>query len=447
MTKVFINKLPEKHLMSKKRRAWIITASMGYGHQRAAFPLREYAQERVISVNSDDIISDKEQRIWNHLQRMYEGVSHFSSSPLIGDIIFSCYDSFQKIRPLYPFRDLSFPNLGALYMNHLLKKGICQSLISYTKQEMECNIALKSCKTDLPFVTTFYLPAIAANRSGIPNIFCIVTDTDVNRVWVPMNPATSTITYLVPTAKTAKRLKEYGIADNFIHITGFPLPKSLIGTRNEILQKDLSHRLRNLDPKQKYEQIIKEQKGIFFKGKQNHPLTLTYMVGGAGAQIFLLRRILYSLRDAISKKVIRMKVCCGTHVDIADELQKLAKELGLKLGSHFQIQISTSLETYFETFTNILHETDILVTKPSELSFYAALGIPILCTPPLGAHEEYNLRWLEQIGCGMRMDDPETINEWLFDWLNQGVFAKASMDGYLFAEHRGTYNIEKIVFD
>ena len=35
----------------------------------------------------------------------------------------------------------------------------------------------------------------------------------------------------------------------------------------------------------------------------------------------------------------------------------------------------------------------MLWTKPSEMTFYAALGIPLILAPPLGAHERYNRRW------------------------------------------------------
>ena len=37
---------------------------------------------------------------------------------------------------------------------------------------------------------------------------------------------------------------------------------------------------------------------------------------------------------------------------------------------------------YFAAFNALLAETDILYTKPSELSFFAALEIPLGCAPP-----------------------------------------------------------------
>ena len=42
---------------------------------------------------------------------------------------------------------------------------------------------------------------------------------------------------------------------------------------------------------------------------------------------------------------------------------------------------------YFRQFNELLHDTDILWTKPSEMSFYCGLGLPIIIAPPIGPHE------------------------------------------------------------
>ncbi len=42
----------------------------------------------------------------------------------------------------------------------------------------------------------------------------------------------------------------------------------------------------------------------------------------------------------------------------------------------------STLEEYFAAFTQCMRTTDILWTKPSELSFYCGLGIPIIMAPP-----------------------------------------------------------------
>ena len=102
-------------------------------------------------------------------------------------------------------------------------------------------------------------------------------------------------------------------------------------------------------------------------------------------------------------------------------------------------------KTCFESTNNALRTTDILWTKPSEMSFYSALGLPIIIAPPIGAHEKQNKKWLEQMGSGFVQEDPEYVDEWLFNWLSDGRLADAAMQGFLDAPLTGTYNIEKVL--
>ena len=82
-------------------------------------------------------------------------------------------------------------------------------------------------------------------------------------------------------------------------------------------------------------------------------------------------------------------------------------------------------------FNFALHNTDILWTKPSELSFYCALGIPIIMTPAIGPQEKCNHRWLREIGAGIKQQNPEYTNQWLLDLLNKGRLAEAAWNGFL----------------
>jgi len=92
-----------------------------------------------------------------------------------------------------------------------------------------------------------------------------------------------------------------------------------------------------------------------------------------------------------------------------------------------------------------LRKTDILWTKPSELSFYSALGIPIIAAPPLGSQERANLRWLLKSGYGTFQENPKYTREWLFDWLEKGYLAEAAFEAFLEGEREGTFEIERII--
>jgi hypothetical protein len=87
----------------------------------------------------------------------------------------------------------------------------------------------------------------------------------------------------------------------------------------------------------------------------------------------------------------------------------------------------------------------MLMTKPSELSFYAGLGIPIIIQPSIGSQEDFNRRWLMHIGAGMLQENPKYTQEWIFDMLGGGDLAEVAMQGFVEIEKLGTYHIEKIV--
>ena len=162
--------------MAKKHKAWIISADMGYGHQRAAYPLKDIAYERIINSNSDKIVTPHERIKWLRFRVIYEGLSRMWAFPVIGELLWKLYDSLQSISPYYPFRDLSKPNFGSFYMHGLIKKGFLNSVIDYTRSKK------------IPIVSTFFAPALAAAHENIKDVYCVVTDTDINRVWVSEYP-------------------------------------------------------------------------------------------------------------------------------------------------------------------------------------------------------------------------------------------------------------------
>ena len=102
---------------------------------------------------------------------------------------------------------------------------------------------------------------------------------------------------------------------------------------------------------------------------------------------------------------------------------------------------------YFNNFNQALRTTDILMTKPSELSFYAGLGIPIIIEPSIGSQEDFNRRWLLHMGVALLQENPKYIDQWLFDLLDAGDFAEMAMQGFVEVEKLGTYRIEKIIAD
>jgi UDP-N-acetylglucosamine:LPS N-acetylglucosamine transferase len=118
---------------------------------------------------------------------------------------------------------------------------------------------------------------------------------------------------------------------------------------------------------------------------------------------------------------------------------------GLELDGWVHLLWGNTVQDYFEVFNDALRETDILWTKPSELSFYAGLGIPIIIAPTIGSQEDYNKRWLLHIGAGRVQENPKYTDQWLADLLNGGTLAESAMEGFMEIDKMGTYNIEKIL--
>ena len=416
------------------QKAWIITVNMGYGHQRAAYPLRHIAYKRVIAANADQMVNPEERKRWLRLQAFYESVSRICDIPLIGPILWSWYDRFQRIASLYPFRDQSKPTFGVWYLDRMLKKGFGMSVIENAR------------KQDIPIVSTFFVPPIAASYAGLKKVFSIVTDVDINRIWVARNPRKSPITYLAPSYEAKMRLLQYGVPPEKIIVTGFPLPQENLDN----LQIDLNFRLGRLDPMrvflQRYGYTVLNIIGAPIQSVD--PVTITYAVGGAGAQKGVAEHILRSLAQTIRDGIYRINLIAGTRAEVKTFFEAIIKKLDLQatLGVGIRIQYAADIQVYFKEFNTILRRTDILWTKPSELVFYAGLGLPLIMTKPLGAHEESNRDWIRNMGAGYPMEDPRYTREWLRHWIDTGMLAEAAFDAFTKAPRYGTENVKRVIF-
>ncbi|OGZ17735.1 MAG: hypothetical protein A2V72_02750 [Candidatus Nealsonbacteria bacterium RBG_13_37_56] len=429
-----------KKKVKKSKKAWVVTVNMGYGHQRTAYPLRKLAfNDEIINANDYEGISKSDKKLWESSRRFYEFISRFKRTSLIGELAFSIFDKFQKIPAFYPRRDLSNPTLSLKRMFILIKKGWGKDLILKLKNE------------HLPLITTFFVPAFMAEVFDYPGeIYCVVCDADISRVWVPLSPQKSRIKYFAPDDWVANRLGLYGVRKENIFMTGFPLPSENIGTRRmEVLKHDLSHRLLNLDPKKEYfknyKTLVKNHLGRLPK-KSNHILTVMFTVGGAGAQKDIGIKIIKSLNREIKEKKIKVILAAGIRPEIKEYFEENIKKLGLLGNKNIEIVFASEINDYFEKFNQKLRVTDVLWTKPSELSFYTGLGLPIIIAPPVGSQEDFNKKWLLAIGSATAQEDPAYVNQWFFDYLNSGRLAEAAMQGFIEAEKKGVYNIQRVIF-
>ena len=138
----------------------------------------------------------------------------------------------------------------------------------------------------------------------------------------------------------------------------------------------------------------------------------------------------------------------GTRLDVASYFKQELSAMGCDCQGRSGIKVIYGLDkrAYFAAFNQELHDTDIIWTKPSEMSFYTALGLPIIIAPPVGAHEKFNQEWLEHIGSGFLQEDPRYVDQWLFYVLESGRYAEAAWHGFMNAPGLGTYKIEDALF-
>ncbi|MCA9391323.1 MAG: hypothetical protein KC582_03645 [Candidatus Magasanikbacteria bacterium] len=425
-----------KHLST---RPWILSVNMGYGHERAAYGLKELAHEDIVTANSYPGMPQSDKKLWNRTRRIYERVSRLKSLPIIGKYIFATMDAFQRIDPFYPRRDLSEPTLQLREVYRQIRnEKLCKHLIE------------KLSKDPRPLISTFFLPAYAAEEFDYPgDIYIVCCDADIARAWAPLDPRKSRIKYFAPTGRVVERLQLYGVPRERIILTGFPLPPSLIHDLEATqLREDLFGRLERLDPKGVFHRFNeRDMEDIFHDQKHphniDHPFTITYSVGGAGAQQETLIGLLTALKRPLLEGKVRLAVEAGTHRKLAKEIEEEVSRLDLTqaIDKTLFIFSHTTRAAYFEGFAKRLRNSDVLWTKPSELSFYTGLGLPIIMNEPLGSQEHFNRHWLESIGSGARAEETAYAWEWLQDWRNNGYLATMAWRGFNVAPTHGTFRI------
>jgi hypothetical protein len=414
----------------------IASIEMGYGHMRAAHSLAQALDLPVMQVDQPPDADDEEQRLWRSLRRLYEVASRTSQLPLIGAPLRSLLDAFTAIAPLHPYRDLSAATLPVRSLDRLIRKGLGKGLVA----------RLRSAGS--PLLTTFFAPAIIADLHHCEPVYCVVTDVDIHRIWVPRRPERARLWYLTPSRRALKRLRAYGVARERIELTGFPLPLELLGGRDlPVLRRNLAARLVRLDRKRVFRGQMRNELQYFLGGlpaaEEGRPPLATFAVGGAGAQAELARELLASLRPLLLDGRLRLCLAAGVRLEIAERFRQWIGEAGLAgLGDGtVSILAEPNLEAYFARFNELLGETDILWTKPSELTFYAALGLPLVLTRPLGMHERYNLRWAIENGAALAQRDPRYAGYWIKEWLAEGTLAAAAWSGFTRLPKFGTYQI------
>jgi len=378
--------------MLKIKNPYIISVDMGYGHQRAADNLSHIFNQPVIVANNYSGIPARDKKMWEEMVWGYNLISRFKQVPILGSMAFSIFDHFRGIAKFEPGVDLSAPTWQTKKIHSFIKKGLCQALIEKLKQQKR------------PLISTFYIPVMAGIYYNYPGeIYCQLCDSDVSRVWAGIDPKKSRVKFLAPTKRTKERLKLYGVKDNNIFLTGFPLP--------DLTDDYIYNRLDRLDLNNK-----------------SACLSIMFAVGGAGVQKEIGGQILKSLRQKIKQGKVKLIFSAGVCSEVNKYFKKQIKISGLKKG--VEIIFHPKIKHYFDDFNQALKTIDVLWTKPSELSFYSGLGLPIIMSPPIGSQEKFNRQWLLKNGFGIDQKSLQKVDQWLFDLLNSKALYRAGYKGF-----------------
>lgn len=260
------------------------------------------------------------------------------------------------------------------WLERLARSGVGNGLVAHLRA------------TGATLLTTFYAPAVIADLAGAERIVCVVTDADLNRVWVPSNPRASRIHYAAPSERAGQRLRAYGVPPERIHLTGFPLPGELLGGADLARRRRrLAARLVRLDPAGAFRAQLRGELahllGPLPEGVAGEPPLVTFAVGGAGAQAGMARALLNSLSAPVLAGTIRLALVAGVRAEVAVVFRAWAEDAGLA----------------------------------------------------------------GQLGAGLKQDDPRHAAEWLREWLDDGTLAAAAWSGYVRLPKFGTPRIVGLV--
>jgi hypothetical protein len=133
----------------------------------------------------------------------------------------------------------------------------------------------------------------------------------------------------------------------------------------------------------------------------------------------------------------------GVHRGVAEAFRRWAAREGLdpRPGSGLEILVAEDFPSYERSFNAALAGTDVLWTKPSELVFFAALGLPLLLAPTLGFHERRNRRLARRGGFALDGRRPAGVPARLAAALRDGSLAEAAWRGFRRLPARGTWRI------
>ena len=260
--------------------------------------------------------------------------------------------------------------------------------------------------------------------------FLLICDTDFHRVWAPLHAGNNNLNYFVPIGKSADRLVSYGIQKGKIFVTGFPLPEANTGGENlKMVEYDFNVRKTRL------------------RSDSTSPFTIMFPFSGAGVYSNVLADLVKSILDELREGKLRLIVSCGDNEHALKSAENLFINYGIEELDYAEISFDNDLFAAFDKFNSALKSTDVIITKPSEMVFYAALGIPLLFLAPIGAHEAANRNYLIENNCAVDMVELSDFVSWLEKSRYDGTLLELAENGFNKLPKNGSATIDELAGD
>ncbi len=145
---------------------------------------------------------------------------------------------------------------------------------------------------------------------------------------------------------------------------------------------------------------------------------------------------------------LRATLVAGTNRPLAARFRRRLDRLGLasdRPDSRVSVLTANHDAAYLERFNEELPKTDLLWTKPSELTFFAALGLPILLAPAVGEHERANATLLREAGAAFPAPAATELADWLAARRGDGALADAARSGFARLPRDGADRVAALV--
>ncbi|MGO8705252.1 MAG: DUF6938 domain-containing protein [Candidatus Brocadiia bacterium] len=398
---------------------YITTVLMGYGHLRAADNVAGLGRGRLVRVDLPPFANLADLLVWKSSQDLYHVVSRTVETRL--RFLFRVLERIEDIPDDSQRASMEYPML----IRFLVRSGVGRGLRRLASPSDNGH----GDQVCLPRLHTFFLPGLACVYNRFPGKnYQLLCDADFHRVWAPIKPNDGDVTYLVPTAAGADRLISYGVAHDRIAVTGFPLPVANTGGRDlDVLQSDLRARLERLSP------------------RSDSPLRLVFALSGAGCYLILLKTLIRELLPELRSRKLTLCIAAGDNRKAKAEIESHLAALSTGPADGVTILYSPDVLEAFAQFNRALRESDLLITKPGELVFYAALGIPQVLLPPVGKHEFKNRAYLIENSAALDLPGAESAGAWLQAQRANGAWRRAAESAFARLPKLGTFAINEIV--